>query len=117
MSIDRVFLHLDDHRRRVVDPFDVYFLEADGGDTLVRLRGRRRKRDVRPLGEIERVFAPHGFVRVHSNHIVNARRILELRRRDEGRDWEVRLEPPVNVVLPVSRSKLRRLRELFGEGD
>lgn len=117
MNIDRVFLHLDEFRRRAVDPFDIYYLEADGDDTLVRLRSPRRKRDVRALGEIERILAPHGFVRVHDNHVVNARRILELRRRDRGRDWEIKLEPPVNAVLPVSRARLKQLREVFGEGE
>lgn len=61
MALDRILLHLDpngdpsgdpssdrgrsgddDARRvrRAVDPADVYALEADGGDTLVRLRGK-----------------------------------------------------------------------------
>jgi len=32
-----------------------------------------------------------------------------------GDDWEVTLDPPVNVVLPVSRSGLAALWAAFGE--
>jgi hypothetical protein len=45
--------------------------------------------------------------------VVNLRRIRELRPR--GRDWEVRLDPPVNLVLPVSRNAASGLFRLFGE--
>lgn len=50
MTLDRVLLHVRRGSwqvKRAVDPADVYFLEADGGDTLVRLRGSCRLRDVR----------------------------------------------------------------------
>lgn len=36
-------------------------LEADLDDTRVRLRGRRDLIDLRPLDEVARAFAPHGF--------------------------------------------------------
>jgi hypothetical protein len=39
---------------------------------------------------------------------------LELRQRDEGEDWEVKLEPPVNRVLPVARDERERLEAAFG---
>jgi hypothetical protein len=48
---------------------------------------------------------------------VNLRRVRELRPRDEGDDWEVRLEPPVNRVLPVARGELARLESAFGDGE
>ncbi|MGB5162903.1 MAG: hypothetical protein WBO69_06685 [Thermoanaerobaculia bacterium] len=35
--LDRVVLHLDDGLRQVVDPADVYYLEARDEDTRVRL--------------------------------------------------------------------------------
>lgn len=113
---DRVLIHTSKTERRVLDPADVYWIDADGHDTWLRLRGRRRIRDVRPLAELETLFAPHGFVRVHHDHIVNARRILRLRKREDARDWELRLEPPVNRVLPISRGYLDDLRAVFGEG-
>ena len=36
--LGRVVLHLSDGERRVVDPADVYYLEAQDEDTLVRMR-------------------------------------------------------------------------------
>jgi len=45
MREERVLLHLDERTRRAIDPADVYFLEADGSDTQLRLRASRRLRD------------------------------------------------------------------------
>ena len=39
----------------------------------------------------------------------NPDRIREIRRRTPGEDWEVKLEPPVNRVLPVSRNASKTL--------
>ena len=98
----------------VVEPGDVYWLEAEGSTTWVRERGRRRLRDRRPLAEVVEALAPFGFLRVHKNHAVNLRRVQEVRRREPGGDWEVRLEPPVNRVLPVARGRERELLAAFG---
>jgi DNA-binding LytR/AlgR family response regulator len=111
----RLLLHLARDERRVVDPHDVYFLEATGETTLVRLRSSRRLRDTRALGELLPLVAPFGVVRVHRNHAVNVRHVLEVRRRAGDADWEVRLAPPVNLVLPVSRTYVKSLWGAFGE--
>jgi DNA-binding LytR/AlgR family response regulator len=100
-----------------VDPNDVYFLEAVGDHTLVRLRSKRRLRDSRRLGTLIKQFAPYGFLRIHRNHAVNLARIQEIRRRKGREDWEAKLEPPVNRVLPVSRNHIRKLLKAFREGD
>jgi DNA-binding LytR/AlgR family response regulator len=112
---ERLLLHLGRDRRRVVDPADVYFLEATGGTTLVRLRSSQRLRDVRALGELLPLLTPFGIVRVHRNHAVGVRHAREIRRRDAQADWEVRLEPPVNSVLPVGRTYLKGLWAAFRE--
>ena len=117
MALDRILLKLEDGSRIVrpaVDPADVYFLESDGGDTLVRLRGAKRLRDVRPLAELLPLFEPFGFLRIHRSYAVNLRRVRELRPREQGDDWEVKLEPPVNRVLPVARDDRARLEAAFG---
>jgi len=103
----RILVHLAGRRRRVVDAQDVYYLEAQGDETDVRLRGARRLRDVRSLGEVMKDLGPAGFVRIHRNHAVNPARVREIRPAASG--WEVQLEPPVNKVLPVSRSSLTAL--------
>ena len=110
----RVLLHLPDLRRRLVDPDDLYYLEADGDDTLVRLRGARHLRDVRRLGELLEKLEPLGFVRVHRKHAVNPRHVRELRPTRERDGWELRLEPPVNKILPMSRSGHSALLDVLG---
>lgn len=112
-GLDRVLLHVGDGLRHVVDPEDVYYLEAQDEDTLVRLRSAQPLVDMRPLGELVPLFAPYGFLQIHREHVVNLRRVNLIRRRDESRDWEVKLEPPVNRVLPVSRGALAKLWRAF----
>ncbi len=112
---DRVLLHLTPLRRVVAKPDDVYLLEADRDDTIVRKRSRRTIRDVRPLGQVAAVFRRHGFHRIHDRWCVNLRRVREIRRQRDGRDWEVVMQPPVNRVLPVSRARLPGLLRHFGE--
>jgi DNA-binding LytR/AlgR family response regulator len=111
----RFLLHLGPGLRQAIDPADIYFVEAIDDDTRVRTRAARPIRDVRPLGEIARVLLEQGFVRSHRNHLVNPAHVREGRRRAGGEDRELRLDPPVNLVLPVSRSAPRALWEAFGE--
>ena len=111
----RLLLHLGPGLRRAIDPGEVYFVEATGDDTRVRTRAARPLQDVRPMAEIARVLLRQGFVRAHRNTLVNPAHVREVRRRPGGEDWELRLDPPVNLVLPVSRSALRAVWAAFGE--
>jgi len=116
MSIieDRILLHLQDGRRIPIDPQEIFLLEAEGGETLVRTRHAQPLVDVRQLGELIEVFESCGFVQIHRSWAVNLRRIREIRPAPEG-GWEVKLDPPVNRVLPVSRRRISALWERFGE--
>ena len=67
----KILVHLKGRRRLVVDVHDVYYLEAQRDETDLRLRGARRLRDVRSLGEVMKDLGPAGFVRIHRNHAVN----------------------------------------------
>jgi DNA-binding LytR/AlgR family response regulator len=111
----RALLHVNDGRRRVVNTDSVYYLEAVGGDTLLRRRRAKPLEDIRNLGAILRVWKRFKFVRIHKNHAVNPDHILEIRRRKNRKDWEVKLTPPVNVILPVSRNYLSKLWAAFGQ--
>jgi DNA-binding LytR/AlgR family response regulator len=113
----RVLLHLADGRRVPLEPDEVFLLEADGDETEVRTRGRRRLRDVRALGEVVAHLPPGRFVQIHRSLAVNVDRVAELRRRPPGRDWELRLEPPVNRVLPIARGRLAALWAAYGEAE
>lgn len=102
----QILVHLAGRRRRVVDADSIYFLEAQGDETDVRLRASTL-RDLRSLGELFQGLSPLGFVRIHRGHAVNAGRVREIRPTESG--WEVLLEPPVNKVLAVSRRSLKAL--------
>jgi hypothetical protein len=92
--LDRISLHLAASRRLIVEPDDVYVLEADGDDTIVRRRGRRTLRDVRRLAEIVAAIGHRHFYRIHDK-------------------WAVVMQSPVNRVLPVSRGRLEGLLRQF----
>ena len=86
-----------------------------GDETVVRGRGAKTLRDVRSPGEVVPPFERRGFVRIHRNYPVNPRHIREIRHRKTESDWEVKLQPPVNRVLAVSRGRLKTLLEVFEE--
>ena len=111
----RVLLHLDDGRRVPLDPAEIFLLEAEGDETVVRTRGRRRLRDVRSLGELMGRLPAGLFVLIHRATAVNVDRVAEVRRRPNERDWELRLEPPVNRVLPIARGRAEALWAAYGE--
>lgn len=110
----RVLLHLADGRRVPLEPDEVFLMEADGDETRVRTRGKRRLRDVRALGEVLARFQG-AFVQIHRSIAVNVDRVDEVRRRPNERDWELRLEPPVNQVLPIARARLAALWAAYGD--
>jgi DNA-binding LytR/AlgR family response regulator len=108
-------LHLGPGLRQAIDPAEIYFVEAIGDDTHVRTRAARAFRDVRPIGAIGPLLLKRGFLRIHRNTLVNPAHVRQVRRRPKGEDWELKLAPPVNLVLPVSRDALAALWEAFGE--
>jgi len=110
---DRILLHLQDGRRIPVDPKEIYLLEAEGGETLVRTRRAQALTDVRQLSELFDAFEPFGFA-IHRSWVVNLRRVRKIRPAADG-GWEVKLDPPVNRVLPVSRRRVSALWECFAE--
>ena len=71
----KLLLHISKTERRVMEAAAIYYAEAVGDDTLVRQRAARRTRDVRELGQIERAWRRHGFVRIHDNYLVHPDRI------------------------------------------
>ena len=95
-------------------PCPGYFLEAVGEHTWVRLRSKRRPRDLRRLGTLLKQFAPYGFVRVHRNHAVNLARVEEIRQRKGRQDWELKLEPPSIASSPISPWQVGKLLKAFG---
>jgi DNA-binding LytR/AlgR family response regulator len=111
----RLLLHLGPGLRQAVDRDDVYYVAAKADDSEVRTGAARPLRDVRPLGTLAPSFLRRGFLRTHRKYLVNPRHVRQVRRRPRGEDWELTLAPPVNAVLPVSRSALAALWVALGE--
>ena len=87
MALHRILIYISHSEHRVLDPDYVYYLQARGGETEVRLRSRTPLIDVRPIGEVAPLFELFGFVRIHREHAVNLSRIRLLRLQADGRDW------------------------------
>ena len=111
----RLLIHISRNEQRVLDPGDVYSLRSRGGETEIRLRSRTPLIDARPIGEVSPLFEPYGFVRIHREHTVNIAHVRLPRLQADDRDWELKLEPPVNSVLPIARDRLASLRAALGE--
>lgn len=100
---------------RYVEADDIYYFEARRGDTLVRTRRRQLYRSVETLGAVQRGMTHPRFFRCHRSYIVNLDRVLELRRTGD-RAYQIKLAPPVNVLLPLSRARLAAFEAAMAAG-
>jgi len=111
----RIPVHVSAGGIVLLDATEIYYIEGERGDTLVRTARRTRNRSVNRLSEWERQLQSAGFIRSHRSYLVNLGRVRELRLRSgDPNDWELKLDPPVNTVLPVGRAYLPRLRKVLG---
>jgi len=86
-DIDRVLIHLQDYRRLPIDPAKVFFLEAEGDQTLIRTHSKKVIHDLRSLGEIESLFEPHQFIRKVDRWYETS---VESKGRRRGSVWGIR---------------------------
>ena len=99
----------------LLDAAEIYYIEGERGDTLVRTHRRARYRSTDRLSSWERRLGGTGFMRVHRSYVVNLDRVRELRvRRGDTNDWEMKLDPPVNRVLPIGRAYLTKVKKALG---
>jgi len=110
---NRILLRPGDDLRLPIDPGDIYFVETDEGDTRVRTRSAAALSDVRELGEVLTLLEVHGFYQINRSQAVNLCRVREIRRDPDG-SWELKLDPPVNRVLRISRRRVAGLWDAFG---
>lgn len=97
----------------LLDREDIYCIEAEGDDSLIRAARRTRYPHVEPLEAVEERLPSPPFFRIHRSYTVNLDRVYELRAGGDG-EWEVKMDPPVNKVLPVSRRRMDELRPMLG---
>lgn len=115
VSKHHVLLHLEGGRRIPVAPAQVAYLKAREDQTSVRTTHRGTLLDIRPLRQVVDFFPSRGFVIVHREFAVNSDHVSEIRLRECGTEWELKLAPPVNRVIPIDRSCLDQVWAAFGE--
>ena len=59
----------------------IFYIEADEADTLVRTARKRPRRHLEPLHEVEPRLPSPPFFRIHRSYLVNLDRVAELRYR------------------------------------
>jgi len=91
----------------------IFYLEAKGDDTLIRTRRKKPYQSVQRLGELSKKLPAPAFVRCHREYTVNLNRVRSIIPRDT-RDYDLRLDPPVNSRIPVSRDRLDEIRKILG---
>ena len=102
-------------RYLLLDASEIYYIEGERGDTLVRTSRKTRYRSIHRLTDWQRKLRDTGFVRIHRSYLVNLARVREVRlRRGDTNDWELKLDPPVNAVLPIGRGYLKKLEKALG---
>lgn len=91
----------------------IFYLEARGENTLIRTRRKKPYKSVQRLGELAKKLPAPAFIRCHRAYIVNLNRVRVLIPRD-SRDYDLRLDPPVNSRLPIARKRLEAIRKILG---
>jgi DNA-binding LytR/AlgR family response regulator len=91
----------------------IFYLEAKEGDTLIRTRRKKPYRSVQRLHELAKKLPAPAFVQCHREYIVNLNRVRALTPRS-SRDWDLRLDPPVNRRIPISRKRLEKIHKILG---
>ena len=91
----------------------IFYLEAQGENTLIRTKRKKLYKSVQRLGELAKKLPTPKFVRCHREYIVNLNRVRSITPRN-SRDYDLRLDPPVNCRIPVARDRLEKIRKILG---
>jgi two-component system LytT family response regulator/two-component system response regulator LytT len=91
----------------------IFYLEAQGDDTLTRTTRKKPYHSIQRLGELAKKLSAPAFVRCHRQYIVNLNRASALTPRN-SRDYDLRLDPPVNRRIPIARNRLKMICKLLG---
>ena len=103
----------DSGRIILLERSQILYINVEGDDTLIRTARRKRYPQLEPVETIEGRLPSLPFFRIHRSYIVDLDRVDELRSRGTA-DHELKLDPPVNKVLPISRRRYDELKEVLG---
>ena len=103
----------------------IFYLEAQGENTIIRTKRKKPYKSVQRLGELAKKLPVPAFVRCHREYIVNLNRVRSLTPRS-SRGYDLRLEPsslqaasprqvpPVNRRIPIARDRFENIRKILG---
>lgn len=91
----------------------IFYLEAQGDNTLIQTKRKKPYKSVQRLGDLAKKLPIPAFVRCHREYIVNLNRVRILTPR-ASRDYDLRLDPPVNRRVPIARDRLEEIRKILG---
>ena len=91
----------------------IFYLEAQGENTIVRTKRKKTYKSIQRLGELAKKLPAPAFVRCHREYIVNLNRARSLTPRS-SRGYDLRLDPPVNRRIPIARDRFENIRKILG---
>ena len=91
----------------------IFYLEAKEGDSLIRTGRKKPYRSVQRMHELAKRLPAPAFVQCHREYIVNLNRVRAITPRN-NRDYDLRLDPPVNHRIPISRKRLSNIHKILG---
>ena len=91
----------------------IFYLEARGDDTLIRTKRKKAYKSVQRLGKLAKKLPTPAFVQCHREYIVNLNRVRSITPRNT-RDYDLRLDPPVNRRIPIARDRLDKIPKILG---
>lgn len=112
-SVKRLPVKGADGAIELIEIDGIFYLEARGENTLIRTRRKKPYKSVQRLGELASKLPAPAFIRCHREYIVNLNRVRVLIPRD-SRDYDLRLDPPVNTRLPIARKRLEAIHKILG---
>ena len=90
----------------------IFYLEASSGDTIIHTKRKKPYRSVQRLHEIAQKLPSPPFVQCQREYIVNLNRVQSIIPR-ESRDYDLRLDPPINKRIPIARKRLKTILKVL----
>ena len=112
-AVRRLPVKYEDGTIDLIEIDGIFYLEAQGENTLIRTRRKKPYKSVQRLGELAKKLPAPAFVRCHREYIVNLNRVRSLTPRS-SRGYDLKLDPPVNRRIPIARDRLEKIRKILG---
>ena len=96
----------------LLDAYEIFYIEVDGHDSVIRTARRKTLRSSARLSRLVQRLPQPPFFRCHESFMVNLDRVRKVERK--GRDLRLRMDPPVNRLIPLGRGRVAEFRKLIG---